>query len=94
MPDRILFVKPNCRHCRKYIGVVEKINMLLPIGKQIERISIDGFDPRIQKYVQFLQKYGTPFLVIDGYAVSGMTTEEFSEGFLKGYLKGAGDLWN
>jgi len=92
MSDRLLFVSMNCPHCRKYIGIVEDINMKLAPDKQIERININGFDTRIQKYIWYIKKYGTPFFVMDGYAIIGMTTEKFVRGFLNAYLKKAGDL--
>lgn len=92
LSNRILFVKHNCPFCRKYYGIVEDINRHLKPEKRVQKIYVEELEPIVDKFAPYLQKYGTPFLYMNGYVVAGMSTEEFVKGFLIGFLKKTGEL--
>ena len=75
------------------MGIVARINARLPVNKRIIVVDIseNPFHPLIKALRDSFKKYGnyppTPYLYLDGIAVIGITTEEFAEGLLEGYLK-------
>ena len=75
------------------MSIIARINAKLPIDKRIMVVDIseNPFHPLIKALRDSFIQYGsyppTPYLYLDGIAIIGITTEEFAEGLLEGYLK-------
>lgn len=88
---RVLFISSGCPHCRKYLEFIERINIKLPINKQIKIIDcvytqygiID--DPLIALFDKHITGYPTLFL--DGQKIDGMNTRFEAETYLKAYVE-------
>lgn len=94
--QRYLLIKRGCPFCRKYLGIVEKLNSRIPIEKSINVIDVTDWedfgiltDARILK----IPYKGTPYLFIDGVDVpNSPTTRKYIEGFLNALLDENGDI--
>ena len=92
---RILFMQKGCQHCRLYLGIIEKFNVLLKPEKRVRVIDVTdswnrGIDlSEIPKYIELK---GTPSLYLNGIILEGVTTREYLKGFLKGYFVKTGEL--
>ena len=87
--DIILFVVDSCKYCRLYREFVGKMNMNLPLDKQIEVIDCSDYydygiirDPRIRKYAKYFDG-NFPVFVFHGYRLDGANTRVELESFLK-----------
>lgn len=92
LSKRILFVAANCPHCGKYLSVLPRINAELEPERRIRIVDVADLDPVVDSFRKLLREHGTPLLYLGGVVISGMTTEEFAEGFLKGFLKERGEM--
>ena len=95
---RILLVQQGCHHCKLYLGIIEEFNLLLHPEKRIQVIDVYdawNYGVDLDPIVNHLDLNGTPTLYLGGknpVMLEGVTTRPYLVGFLKGYLKRAGDL--
>lgn len=80
---RVMFFKPGCQICPKWIHPITKINQVIPNRKRISIIDVNSYDPRLK----WLQPGGTPQVFLDGLVIQGATTQGSSLAFLKEFLK-------
>lgn len=82
--DRVVFYEYGCEFCHKVLNVVDFVNAQLPRDeKVIEKVDVESNSPKISMY----EPEGAPEIYLNGIVVQGVTTEEFTRGFLEGFLK-------
>ena len=91
--QRFLIIQRSCKHCRKYLGVIEKVNRHLDIKNRIKI-----FDETNEKYgvikneiVKYIKWDSFPYLYLDSYVKEGALNSGDAYGFLYGYLKTRGE---
>jgi len=84
LSNRFLFVKHGCRHCLEYERVVYRINLYLPLSKQIivrDNFEFEKFKVKsniTQDRFSIEDFDGYPFFYIDGHIYkSGTNAETF-----------------
>ena len=89
---RLLLVEQGCHGCLEYLRVVPKINLRLPIGKQIKIIDCFEWEQFGLKSHPIMDKFGDdfkdyPLLYLDGILVTGVLWAEQLKIFLEKYLE-------
>lgn len=89
---RFMFIRKNCNACLEYERVLPMVNAFLPINNQI--VSLDNSDfedygivthPIQDALSGHFDSY--PLIYLDGVILTGGTTKEVLQTFLKTYLK-------
>ena len=92
---RQLLKKRGCPICISYLGVIQRVNVRLPVEKRIQIVDTSDYeehDVNLSPIVNHLKWEGTPTLFLDGIKVVGMTTPWYVEGFLTGYFEERGEF--
>lgn len=82
MESRFLLTRRGCPHCNNAIKVINKINMCLPLDKQIKIIDCylwEEFGLRNIHLLEIVDKMefdGYPFLFVDGVKIEPCPTHE------------------
>jgi len=93
MKTRLFIYKEGCPHCLEYLRILDKVNINLPIGEQIESISafeIENLDMPTHTIMEKLTPEGFnsyPFIYLDGLIVEGGGNSEQLKIFLERFLK-------
>ena len=86
--QRFLIVERGCPNCKKYLGVVEEINLHLEIKNQIK--IYDETDTKFgvvrNQITSLVDWEGFPTLFLDGYVKVGVISKDDAKNFLLGYL--------
>ena len=89
---RFLLVEKGCPGCLEYLRVVPKINLRLPINKQIKIIDCFEWEQFGLKSHPIMDKFESkdfnsyPLLYLDGILVTGVLWAEQLKIFLEKYL--------
>jgi len=88
MDARILFVINHCSHCRLYREFIERVNLKLPLNKQISIIDCTRYydlgiidNPLIKKFDKYI-KGNFPLLFYAGMKLEGGNSREELESFI------------
>jgi len=90
---RILLVEQGCTGCREYLRVVPKINLRLPIDKQIKIIDCSEWEQFRFKSHPIMDKFSDedfqdyPLLYLNGILITGIAWAEQLKIFLEKYLE-------
>ena len=99
---RILLVRQGCHHCRKWHGIVERINFKLPPEKRIKIVDVilnQAYDIDIEPLLNKVPWQGTPTLILTGLtsngieldpqviSIEGMSSRQYAMSYLLELLK-------
>ena len=85
-----LLIEKGCEHCLKWVGIVERINQMLPPYQRIKVVDTTEFqnwNSVIDPVILGIKWESTPLLYLDGTVVDGITTRIYAESYLLGRLK-------
>lgn len=91
--DRVLLVRRGCEFCNMSIRVVNKINLKLPMEKQIRIIDCyewDEFGVALEPIMEILSKSGFdsyPFFYMNGKVIKRAPTQKVLKVFLTKLLE-------
>lgn len=90
---RALLFKQGCSGCLQYLRVLPKINLRLPIDKQIQLINCSEFEEFGLKTHPIMDRFESkdfksyPLLYLDGILITGVAWAEQLKIFLETYLE-------
>jgi len=90
---RVLLIRASCNGCKEYLRVIPKINLRLPINKQIKIIDCFEWEQFGLKFHPIMDNFDRddfqdyPLLFLNGILVTGVFMGWTIKIFLETYLK-------
>jgi len=91
--NRLLLFTRGCNGCLQYLKILPKINMRLPIDKQIKMVNCSEFEEFGLKTHPIMDRFNSedfqsyPLLYLDCILIKGVAWSEQLKIFLETYLK-------
>jgi len=89
MVQNFLITTQHCPFCKKLLGIVEEINMYLPLKDRVRNVDatmLEEFDIDLNPILKRLKWEGTPTLYLNGIVYEGFSSRDNFRGFLKSYF--------